>query len=134
MSRTATSPTAELDVLSAHCQHLRLSRVALTLPTLLEQAAQQELSYSAFLTNVLATEVAAKQEKHHTMRIQMARFPFQKTLDGFDWKAQPSIDPKVIKELATMRFVANGANALLLGPPGLGTYYITSVCAGGFEG
>ena len=41
------------------------------------------------------------------MRVQMARFPFFKTLDGFEWKAQPSIDPKVIKELATMRFVAS---------------------------
>ena len=134
MTRETHSPAAEMETLAHHCQHLRLTRVGQTLSTLLEQAAQQELSYSAFLTNVLATEVAAKQEKHHTMRIQMARFPFQKTLDGFDWKAQPSIDPKVIKELATMRFVANGANALLLGPPGLGTYYITSVCAGGFEG
>ena len=133
MSREPISPMAELEVLGAHCQHLRLTRVAHTLPTLLEQAAQQELSYSAFLQSVLETEVAAKREKHQAMRVQMARFPFLKTLDGFEWKAQPSIDPKVIKELATMRFVANGANALLLGPPGRGTYYITSVCGGGFK-
>ena len=77
--------------------------------------------FGSFLETVLAAEVVSKQAKHQTMRVQMARFPFQKTLDDFDWKAQPSIDPKVIKELATMRFVANGANALLLGPPGVGT-------------
>ena len=124
-SRSATSPAAELDVLETHCQHLRLTRVAQTLPTLLEQAASQELSYSAFLQTVLATEVAAKQEKHQAMRVAMARFPFHKTLDGFDWAAQPSIDPKVIKELATMRFVANGANALLLGPPGVGKTHLS---------
>jgi len=28
------------------------------------------------LQSVLETEVAAKREKHHTMRVQMARFPF----------------------------------------------------------
>ncbi len=128
MSRAPISPAAELEELAAHCQQLRLTRVAPLLPTLLEQAAQQELSYSAFLQTVLATEVAAKQEKHQAMRVQMARFPFHKTLDGFDWTAQPSIDPKVIKELATMRFVAHGANALLLGPPGRATYYVTSLC------
>ena len=128
MSRDPISPMAELEVLGTHCQHLRLTRVAQTLPSLLEQAAQQELSYSAFLQSVLETEVAAKMEKHQAMRVQMARFPFHKTLDGFDWKAQPSIDPKVIKELATMRFVANGANALLLGPPEVATYYVTSLC------
>jgi DNA replication protein DnaC len=125
MSHDLISPTAELDVLGTQCQQLRLTRVAQTLPTLLEQAATQELSYSAFLQTVLATEVAAKQAKHQTMRVQMARFPFHKTLDGFDWKAQPSIDPKVIKELATMRFVANGANALLLGPPGVGKTHLS---------
>lgn len=128
MSRAASSPTAELEQLGATCQQLRLTRVTQLLPTLLEQAAQQELSYSAFLQTVLSTEAAAKQEKHQAMRVQMARFPFLKTLDGFDWKAQPSIDPKVIKELATMRFVANGSNALLLGPPGPATYYVTSLC------
>jgi DNA replication protein DnaC len=59
------------------------------------------------------------------MRVQMARFPLHKTLDGFDWKAQPSIEPKVIKELATMRFIANGANTLLLGPPGVGKTHLS---------
>ncbi len=124
----ARSPALELEQLGLQCQQLRLTRVAQTLPTLLEQAAQQELSYSSFLETVLAAEVVSKQAKHQTMRVQMARFPFHKTLDGFDWKAQPSIDPKVIKELATMRFVAHGANALLLGPPGRATYYVTSLC------
>ena len=131
MTRETTStPTTlgELELLTHHCQHLRLTRVAQRLPTLLEQAAQQELSYSAFLHTLLAEEVASRQEKHQALRVQMARFPFHKTLDAFDWKAQPSIDPKVIKELATMRFVANGANALLLGPPEVATYYVTSLC------
>ena len=117
--------TPEIEQLTADCTQLRLTKIAATLPTLLEDAAAQDLSYSAFLSSVLRTEVASKQEKHHTMRVQMARFPFHKTLDGFDWKAQPSIEPKVIKELATMRFVANGANALLLGPPGVGKTHLS---------
>lgn len=39
------------------------------------------------------------------MRIAMARFPFQKTLESFDFKFQPSIDPKLIRELATGRYI-----------------------------
>lgn len=123
--RDAMSPTTEYEALSAQCQHLRLTRMAQILPAQLAQAVQQEQSYSAFLHTLLAEEVAAKHAKHQGMRVQMARFPFQKTLDSFDWKAQPSIDPKVIKELATMRFVANGANALLLGPPGVGKTHLS---------
>ena len=46
MSRDPISPMAELEVLGTHCQHLRLTRVAQTLPTLLEQAAQaRELTH-----------------------------------------------------------------------------------------
>jgi len=125
MTMTPSMTTPEIEQLTADCQQLRLTQVAALLPTLLEQAAAAELSYSTFLSTVLRTEVASKQEKHHAMRVQMARFPFQKTLETFDWKAQPSIDPKVIKELATMRFVANGANALLLGPPGVGKTHLS---------
>jgi len=51
------------------------------------------------------------------MKTTMARFPFQKSLDSFDFKFQPSIDPKVIRELATGRFIADADNVLLLGPP-----------------
>ena len=114
----------QLDQLTAYCEQLRLTRVAATLPSLLETAAQREVSYRDFLLTVLGTEVASKQEKHLAMRVQMARFPFQKTLAGFDWKAQPSVDPKIVRELATMRFVADGANALLLGPPGVGKTHL----------
>jgi DNA replication protein DnaC len=91
MSGNPLAPAAELELLAQHCQHLRLTRVAQTLPSLLEDAAARELSYSAFLQSLLALEVASKQDKHQALRVQMARFPFHKTLDGFDWKAQPSI-------------------------------------------
>ena len=54
------------------------------------------------------------------MRIAMARFPFHKTLESFGFKFQPSLDPKQLRELATGRYIQNGANLLLLGPPGAG--------------
>jgi len=117
--------TPQLDRLTQHCQRLRLHRVEAELATLLEQAAKRDLAYSDFLDEVLGLEVRSKHEKHLTMRVSMARFPFQKTLESFDWKFQPSIDPKVIKELATGRFLADGENVLLLGPPGVGKTHLS---------
>lgn len=116
--------TPQLDRLHAHCQRLRLYRVEAELATLLEQAAKKDVSYSDFLDEVLGLEVRSKHEKHLAMRISVARFPFQKTLEAFDWKFQPSIDPKVIRELATGRFIADGENVLLLGPPGVGKTHL----------
>ena len=116
--------TPQLQRLHAHCQHLRLYRIEHELTTLLEQAAKRDLGYADFLDELFALEIRSKSEKHLAMRIAMARFPFQKTLDGFDFKFQPSIDPKVIRELATGRYLESGDNVLLLGPPGVGKTHL----------
>lgn len=130
--------TPQLERLATHCQRLRLYRVQAELATLLEQAAKKDVSYADFLDEVLTHEVQSKHEKHLAMRIAMARFPFQKTLEGFEWKFQPSIEPRVIKELATGRFLSEAANVLLLGPPGVGKTHLAvalglAACALGFR-
>jgi DNA replication protein DnaC len=116
--------TPQLDRVRAHCHRLRLYQIEAELPTILEQAAKKELAYSDFLDETLGLEVRAKTQKHHAMRIAMARFPFQKTLERFDFKFQPSIDAKVIRELATGRYMESGDNVLLLGPPGVGKTHL----------
>jgi DNA replication protein DnaC len=117
--------TPQLDRLRAHCHRLRLYQIESELPTFLEQAAKREQSYADFLDDLFAREVGAKTQKHLAMRVAMARFPFQKTLDTFDFKFQPSIDPKVIRELATGRYIEGGDNVLLLGPPGVGKTHVS---------
>ncbi len=112
--------TPQLERLQAYCHRLRLYQVEMELPTLLEQAAKQERAYSDFVEDLLSREVQAKGAKHLAMRLAMARFPFQKTLEHFDFKFQPSIDAKVLRELATGRDLEHGENVLLLGLPGVG--------------
>lgn len=68
-----------------------------------------------FLREVVSRELAARQECHTQMKTVTARFHFQKTLESFDFKFQPSIEVKVIRELATGRFIADADNVLLLG-------------------
>ena len=109
--------TPQLDRLHEHCQRLRLYQIEQELTARLEEAAKKEISYADFLDQLLACEIDAKTHKHHQMRIAMARFPFQKTLESFDFKFQPSIDVKLMRELAGGRYIQNGDNVLLLGPP-----------------
>ena len=104
--------TPQIERLRDHCHRLRLYQIENELTARLEQAAKKEVSYADFLDELLATEVGAKTHKHHQMRIAMARFPFQKTLESFDFKFQPSIDPKLIRELATGRYMQGGDNVL----------------------
>lgn len=116
--------TPQLDRLRAACHRLRLYQIEADLATVLEQAAKRDVSYADFLDDVLGREVGAKTQKHLAMRIAMARFPFQKTLDSFDFKFQPSIDPKLVRELATGRYIEGGDNVLLLGAPGVGKTHL----------
>jgi DNA replication protein DnaC len=58
------------------------------------------------------------------MALKLAHFPAVKELTGFDFEAQPSIDPKQIRDLAASRWIANGENVLLLGPPGVGKTHL----------
>ena len=50
---------------------------------------------------------------------KMAHFPFQRTLEQFDFAFQPSTDQRQVKELANLAFVAEATNILMLGPPGV---------------
>src|SRR5882672_3207296 len=129
---------AQLERLEEQMQRLKLVRTALELPLLLQDASKRELSYSDLLEELFSRELAAKQERHTAMKTTMARFPFHKSLDSFDFKFQPSIDPKIIRELATGRFITNADNVLLLGPPGVGKTHLAvglglKACALGYR-
>ncbi|HEU0283543.1 MAG TPA: ATP-binding protein, partial [Sphingomicrobium sp.] len=69
-------------------------------------------------------EIARKDERRIEMAFGLAKFPFVRDLAGFDFKAQPSLDPKQIRDLSSGRFIANGETLLLLGPPGVGKTHL----------
>jgi len=103
---------------------LRLGAVAQRIDAILSQAAHSEPSYLEFLDQILTEETEAKQRKRVAMGIQIAHFPTVKTLEEFEFKFQPSIDQKLVRELATGRFIAGAENVLLFGPPGVGKTHL----------
>jgi DNA replication protein DnaC len=110
--------------LQAILERLKLSRVSDDLDRLAEVAARDHWSYVEFLEHVLEGEVSARTERDVTMKTRLARFPFVKTLEQFDFSFQPALNEAQIRELAAARFVANGENILLLGPPGVGKTHL----------
>ena len=58
------------------------------------------------------------------MPTNLARFPFVKGLDGFDFSCQPALDKKQIQTLADWHFVEQGDNVILLGPQGVGKTHL----------
>ena len=58
------------------------------------------------------------------MRTQLARFPFVKGLEAFDFSYQPSLDKKQIQTLSACHFIEHGDNLVILGPPGVGKTHL----------
>ena len=105
-------------------EHLGLAEAATGLDSRLEAAAQKQLPYADFLADLLASETSVRRERYLRARTRLAHLPFQRTLDQFDFRFQPSIDKRQIKELATLTFVSEAANILFLGPPGVGKTHL----------
>jgi DNA replication protein DnaC len=99
---------------------LRLRYVAERLDAVLNEAAHTEPTYLDFLDGVLRQEVDAKQRTRVTMGLKIAHFPAVKTLDDFEFKFQPSIDQRLVGELASGHFIGQAENVLIFGPPGVG--------------
>ena len=81
------------------------------------------------LAELLGVEVAARRERYLTTRTRLAHLPFQRTFEQFDFGFQPSIEERLVKELANLAFVAEGTNVLLLGPPGVGKTHLAIALA-----
>jgi DNA replication protein DnaC len=109
--------TTGLDQLGLKVARQHLDQVA-------QQAAGEQWSYTHFLGYLLDGEMEGRRRRSIELSLQFAKFPYRKRLDEFDYTAQPSIDRRLIEELATGRFTAEGRNVVLLGPPGVGKTHL----------
>ena len=103
---------------------LKLTAIRDQLDTLLDEAARKDMNLREVLGFLCETEVARKDQRRIVMATSIAKFPCVRTLDGFDFDAQPSLNVKQIRELSICRWVANGDALLLLGPPGVGKTHL----------
>jgi DNA replication protein DnaC len=104
----------------AQLAHLRLSAAAEALPQQLDEARAKKLGHTEFLDQLLAVEVEATDRRRKESLERFARLPVPWRLDDFDFAAQPSVDQAMVRELATLRFIDDATNVLLIGPPGVG--------------
>jgi len=78
-----------------------------------------KLSNQAFLERLLSIEVDAVDERRRASLARFASLPSRSPC-RLRLCRPTSVDPKLIAELATLRFVEDATNILLIGPPGVG--------------
>lgn len=103
---------------------LRLTTIRGRLESLLDEASRQNMTLRETLQFFCSEELKSKNSQRIKMSLKMAKFPCDRTLEQFDFNAQPGIDPKQISDLSLCRWVAHGDSVLLLGPPGVGKTHL----------
>ena len=106
-------------------ERLSFSRSLECVDSLLDRAGNGELTTVELLDSLFAAELAARRERSIAVRLKLSGLPTVKTLDQFDFGFQPSLDDKKIRDLHTLRFLANGQNVIFLGPPGCGKTHLS---------
>jgi DNA replication protein DnaC len=109
--------------------YLALGRVAECFATLAEQASRDGWSHVDYLARVVAEQVAATTNRRLAARLRYARFPYRRTIDDFDFAFQPSVDRKLVDDLATLRFIGENRPLLFLGQPGCGKTHLAVALA-----
>lgn len=111
--------------LHANLEKLRLKTMSAILDSYLEIASKEEKTVLEVLDHLFEEERRAKEASAIEVKMKTAGFPVRKTLDDFDLKFQSSVDPKLIRELFTLRFLYNAENVVFLGPPGVGKTHLS---------
>lgn len=106
---------------------------ALKLPTLLRDyasvaavCAQERSDYPQYLLRLTERELIDRERRATERRIKEAQFPVIKTIDSFDFGAQPSINEPLVRELLRGEYIGKKENILLVGNPGTGKTHLAS--------
>jgi DNA replication protein DnaC len=104
---------------------LKLARVREVYESWLERAAQDGLSYRDFLEGLLHEEILAREENQLRRRLKLAGFPFEKTIEQFDFTYRPELKKQVIFRYLEDSFITAGESLVLVGPAGLGKTHLS---------
>lgn len=119
----STKPTV---LLEHYLKQLKLPTMLREFRTIAAQCAKEGDDHAAFLLRLCERELLDREERAARRRIKAAGFPLLKTLDTFDFKAQPTINQPLVRELLRGEYLDRHENILLMGNPGTGKTHIAT--------
>ncbi len=103
----------------------------LKLPTMLREYAsvaavcgRESQPFETFLLRLCERELIERGQRATERRIQAAKFPALKTIEGFDFSAQPGLNEPLDRELLTGEYLDRRGNVLLMGNSGTGKTHL----------
>jgi DNA replication protein DnaC len=105
-------------------KRLRLSGILQTLEARNQQAIDGQWTFVEFLARLLEDEVERRAQKQLSLRLRRAAINTTKTLEGFDFNFNPSINRQQVLDLASCTYIRRKRNVLICGPTGVGKTHL----------
>lgn len=103
-------------------RRLRMPRIRHIFADWIERCSREGTALSDFLGGLLEEEVNAREESHTRNLLKRASFPFDKTLEQFDFRRHPELRRQVFQSYLDSSFI--GKALVLIGPAGLGKTHL----------
>jgi DNA replication protein DnaC len=120
-----TTPSAVIDRVKRNLVGLRMPRALEILDVTLRGIERGETTALDALDILLTEELTLRENRRVRMALQMARLSAVKTLAGFDFAFQPSLDKSRVMALAELQFIDRAEAVHLIGPPGTGKTHLS---------
>ncbi len=114
-----------METLKTRLKEFKLSGILSTLDERLKYANEKSLSYTQLIDLLLEDEANNRAENSLKNRLQKAKFSSDKTIEDFDFTAQPSIDKRKINDILTCQFIEQKQNIVFIGDPGTGKTHLS---------
>ena len=110
-------------------RELRLSGIADTLSTRVMQAQASQQPFLETFAAMLQDELDRRRSRLTERRFKQSKLDERVTLADFDWRFNPKLPRTACFELHALKFIAEGANALIIGKPGTGKSHVAKAVA-----
>jgi DNA replication protein DnaC len=124
---------ATIEIVPSVLDRIRKTLVGLKMPRALEvldqtvrQLERGETSALEVIDTLFAEELTLRENRRVKMALRMAKLSTIKTLAGFDFSFQPSLDRNRILALAQLDFIDRNEMIHFLGPPGTGKSHLAT--------
>ena len=124
MSAPVNVPGNTTERIRRHLVGLKMPRALEALQMTLARIEQGEVTALEAIESLLGEEYTTRESRRIKMALQTARLPTIKTLSGYDFSFQPSLDRHRVLALAQLEFVERKQCVHLLGPPGTGKSHL----------